>query len=119
KRGLIEFNPQDLTDAISVSQSLETPDEAVIRMQMGLELRDLGVINDRTYFEDYARAHDAREAEIEMWAQQFVNIAMKGSLAEIPPDSLLYQFVQQVKGAVHYQMIDESAQYATGVARQM
>lgn len=119
RRGLIEFNPQDLTDAISVTQSLETPDEAIIRDQMGLEKRAAGVIDDREYFEDYARKQDPREAEIRMWAQKFKTIAMTGSMAEIPPDSLLYTFVQQVRGRVHYQLLQESPQYALNTARQM
>jgi hypothetical protein len=118
-RGLIEFNPSDLTDAISVHQSLETPDEATIREQMGIELRAQGLIDDRQFFEEYAGEQDPREAEIRMWIQKATNIYMLGSLAEIPPDSGLYQLVQQIQGRVHYEMLQQSPQYALNTARSM
>ncbi len=118
-RGLVEFDPADLTDSFVVQQDLDTPEERTVRLQIGNELAQLGRIDDRTFYNDYMRVPDAREAIILQWQQRFVNAAMLGSASGIDPSSLLFQMVQDVKGRVQQQQIDTNPAYALSMARQM
>jgi hypothetical protein len=116
-RGLIEFHPNDLTDAFSVTQSLDSPEEATVRQQQGLELRAAGAITWQQFFEEYLRVPDSREAVVEMYSQQVMDQVINGIAA--PPGSLIDQIAQSVQGRVHYMLIAESDNYALGVAEQM
>lgn len=118
-RGLVEFSPGDLTDSFVVQQDLTTADERTVLLQIGNELAGLGRINDRTYFSDYYKASDAREAIINQWQQRFVNAYLQGPASGIAPDSGLGEFVMQVRGKVEYAQAENNPVFALGKARQM
>lgn len=115
-RGLIEFDPKDLTDAISVTQSLDSPEEATVRIQQGLELRASGAITWSQFFEEYLRAPDAREAEILMYVQQVVDHVMGGIPAA--PGSIIQIVSDGVRGQIHYALMEASPNYAIAQAEQ-
>lgn len=116
-QGLIEFNPINLTDAFSVEQQLDTPDEQTVRVQQGLELRAQGAITWRDFFEDYLRTPDAREAEIDMYVQMVIDQVISG--AQSQPGSLIDTIAKGMQGQLHYLLIANSDNYARSVAEQM
>lgn len=118
-RGLVEFDPADLTDSFVVQQDLDTPEERTVRLQIGNELAAIGRIDDREYFNDYMKVPDAREAIIKQDQQKLVNAWKYGAeAAGMAPDSGMYQFLQQMIGNVHYAMLQHNMQYALNFARQ-
>ncbi len=119
-RGLVEFDPSKLMDDFEVEQDIDTPDERVVRIQMGLELLQSGKITDRDFYEDYMKERDPDEAIVKQWQQLLVNAYLKGAQAVgITPESGLAQFLQQLQGNVHQMMLEESPAYALGTARNM
>lgn len=124
-RGLIEFEPKNLTDSIRVTQDLDTPSEATVRMQIGMAQWQAGLIDDEEYYDKYAREQDARDAVIRRWVQLVVNYVMTGALPPVPPGSqpgpapLVKIIADGVRGAVHYELIATSDNYAWAVADQM
>lgn len=119
-RGLVEFDPADLTDSFAIQQSLDTPEERTVALQIGNELAALGRINDREYFSTYMRVRDAREAIISMDQQRLVNAWKMGpAAAGIAPDSGMYQFLQMLTANVQYEMTQISPAYALSQARGM
>lgn len=116
-QGLIEFNPINLTDAFSVEQQLDTPDEQTVRVQQGLELRAQKAITWRDFFEDYLRTPDAREAEIDMYVQEVTDQVINGQAA--PPGSLIDVIAKGMQGELHYMLIQNSDNYALSMAEQM
>lgn len=119
-RGLVEFDPADLTDSFAVQQELDTPEERTVRLQIGNELAALGRINDRTYYNDYMRVADAREAIIQADQQRLVNAWKFGAQAAgIAPDSGMYQFLQMMTGKVQQWMVANDDGYALQQARSM
>jgi hypothetical protein len=115
-RSSIEFDPKDLTNAISVTQSLDSPEEATVRIQQGLELRASGAITWSQFFEEYLRAPDAREAEIGMYVQQIVDHVMGGIPAA--PGSIIQIVSDGVRGQIHYALMEASPNYAIAQAEQ-
>jgi hypothetical protein len=113
-QGLIEFDPAHLTDAISVTQELDTPEEQTVRIQQGLELRQSGAITWRQFFEEYLRTPDAREAEIDMYVQMVLDQVMTGAATQ--PGSVIQMVADGVRGIVHYELIKMSDNYALTVA---
>jgi len=119
-RGLVEFDPAFLTDSFAVQQSLETPDQRTVTIQIGNELAALGRIDDRTYYADYMHVRDPREAIIKQDQQKLVNAWKYGpQAAGIAPDSGMYQFLQQLIGNVQYQMTQINPGTALATARGM
>lgn len=119
-RGIVEFDPKNLMDDFEVEQDTDTPDERIVRLQMGMELRAAGKITDREFYEDYKKARDPDEEIVNQWQQLLVDAYLKGSAAVgITPDSGLFAFLQMVQGNVQQMMLQESPAYALGQARQM
>jgi hypothetical protein len=116
-RALIEFDPKDLTDSITVTQELDAPEDATVRMQVGMEQIASGLITYHEYFEEYARKQDARQAEIDMWAEKVAVQVINGQVA--PPGSLIDMIAKGMQGEIHYMLIEESDNYAISVAEQM
>jgi hypothetical protein len=114
---LIEFDPANLTDSIQVHQELDTPEEQTVRVQQGLDLRAAGAITWQEFFEDYLRVQDAREAEIEMYAQMCFDQIMTG--AAYPPGSLIQVIADSVRGQLQYILIKNSDNYALSMAENM
>lgn len=124
-RGLIEFDPRDLTDSIRVTQALDTPSEMTVRIQVGMELWQATLISDEEFAEKYLREQDAREWQINRWVQIITNYVMTGALPPVPPgtqpgpDPMVKIVADGVRGQVHYALIAQSDNYAWSVARQM
>lgn len=121
-RFLVEFIPKNLTDSIEVSQILDTPEEATVRQQQGIELRREGVIDDLQYFEDYQREQDAEQAVERMYVQQLVNYVMFGALPAVPegaqPGEMpIFKLIgDALRGRLHYELIQRSPNYAIAQA---
>lgn len=113
-RSLIEFDPKNLTDSITVTQELDTPEEATVRQQMGLELLQAGAVTWEVYYEQYAKVQDPRQAVVDMYVQQVVNHVMGGTQAA--PNSVIAIVADGVRGAVHYELLQQSPNYAVAAA---
>ena len=109
-RGIVEFDPRDLTDSIEVKQGLDTPDEKVVKLQIGLDLLDRGRITERQFYDEYADSRDARESIIGASQQMIVDIVMGRRPAV--PGTLPEQVAQIVQGRVHYRALAEVDNYA-------
>jgi hypothetical protein len=123
-RGSIEFDPKDFTDAIYVTQELDTPEERTVRIQVGMQLWEAGAIDDVTFYEDYMRTPDARQAVIDRYVQIIADYVMYGKVPptanpQIFPQSLVVQIADGVRGQVHYELVQTSPNYALKVARDM
>lgn len=114
-RGLIEFDPADITDSIAVTQSLDTPAEATVLLQQGIELRQGGYIDDYEFYDRYAREQDARQAIVRKYVQQVVDHVMGGVPA--PPGSVIQMVADGVRGQLHYALLAQSANYSLNNAR--
>lgn len=124
-RGLIEFDPKNLVDSIRVTQDVSTPSEATVRIQIGMQQWQAGLIDDEEYYDKYAREQDSREAVIRRWVQIVTNYVMTGTLPPavpggVPGGSAMVQIVADaVRGAVHYEMVQKDDNYAIAVAEQL
>ena len=125
-RGLVEFDPNHLTDSIEVTQSLDTPAEMTVLLQQGLELLKARVITLEEFFTDYARSQDARQKVIDLYVQMGIDYIMTGVLptsgaAPIDPTAmpLIKQIADGVRGQIHYEMIKQSANYALAASEQI
>lgn len=122
-RGLIEFDPANLTDSIVVTQDLDTPSEATVRVQMGIELWQQGAITDEQFYSEYMRTDDARQAVVDRYVQIIKDYVLLGKMPEgyIPapgaPPPLLMVIADGVRGAIHYELLQSSANYALASAR--
>ncbi len=81
-RGLIEFDPKDLTDSIVVTQDQDTPEEAVVRAQVGTTLWQTGAINDEQYAEKYLKEQDVRAWQRNRFAQIILNYVAYGAVPQ-------------------------------------
>ena len=118
-RGLIEFDPKDLTESIQISQSTMSAQQRVVLRQSGVELLQAGRIDELEYYENYDLAPDPEESIVRAWAQKATDIVMVGNVAEIDPNSMLARIVARVEGRVEQEMLDEVPAFALGTARQM
>ena len=116
-RGLIEFKPEDLTDSIIVTQQLDSPGDAVIRIQIGMQLRQAGAVDDETFFAEYMRVPDSRQAVKDMYKQQVVSHVMGGIPA--PPGSIIANVADAVRGQTNFQMLQMFPNFAIATAEQM
>jgi nicotinamide mononucleotide (NMN) deamidase PncC len=114
KRGVVEFDPRDLTESFEVKQGLDTPDEAVVRLQIGLDLLNQGRISEREFYDEYANSRDARESIIAAHQQMIVDIVMGRRPAV--PGTLPEMVAGIVQGRVHYRALEEVDNYALATA---
>ena len=115
-RSLIEFDPAHLTDSISVSQELDTPEDAVVRIQVGMQQLGAGLIDDETYYSEWAKVQDSRQAVIDKYVQQVVNHVMGGVPAA--PGSVIAIVADSVRGRLTYQLLQQSPNFAIASAEQ-
>lgn len=116
-RGLVEFDPADLTDSFRVTQSNETPDERIVMIQVGMQLYETGFITLREFFEEFMKVSDGREAIIGYWQNKITQHVM--GIAPADPTGVIFQIAEGIRGEVHYELIKESPAYALSVARGM
>ena len=122
-RGTIEFHPKNLTDSIRVTQELDTPEEQTVRIQVGMGLWQSGAITDDVFASDYLKTPDARQWVIDRYVQMIKNYVIYGQVPSnsnpnIFPQSLLVQVADGIRGAIHYELLNKSPNYALASARQ-
>lgn len=118
-RGLIEFDPKDLIESISVTQSPQSAQQRVVLDQVGAEKLAQGLIDDREYYEEFALKADPVEAEQRATIQKVKSAVLFGDPTFAPPGSLMALIVEMVKGRVTMQMLDQSPAFAIATAQQM
>lgn len=109
-RGIVEFDPRDLTDSFEIKQGLDTPDEKVVKLQIGLDLLDRGRISERQFYDEYADSRDSRESIIAADQQMIVDIVMGRRPAV--PGTMPEMIANIVRGRVHYRALEEIDNYA-------
>jgi len=114
--GLIEFDPANLTDSITVVQELDTPEERIVLDQMGQDKLAKGLITMRQYLEEYAREQDAVEVEKRIYAEKIKNHI----LGEMPlQPGLLLAVAQAAMGEIELILAAKSPNYAIALAQRM
>lgn len=116
-RNLIEFDPANLTDSVIVTQEIHDPQASIVRIQVGMEQRAAGLIDDRKYYEEYAREKDPRQAEIDKYVQMVKDHVIGGIPAA--PGSLIAFVADAVRGRVSHNLLISSPNYAIATAEQM
>lgn len=121
-RGTIEFHPKNLTDSIRVTQELDTPDEQTVRIQVGMGLWQSGAITDDMFASEYLRTPDSRQWVIDRYVQMIKNYVIYGAVPtnsnpNIFPQSLMVQIADGIRGAIHYELLETSPNYAFTDAR--
>jgi hypothetical protein len=119
RRGLIEFNPQDFIETISVHQSSYSQSDAIVRQQAGIELYTAKLIDLRQLYEDYFLEQDPRDAEIRMYVQLVKNHVLLGDVTSIMPGSLLANVAASVQGRAAMEVIARSQNAALAQAEAM
>jgi len=122
-RGLIEFEPVNLTDSLRVTQELDTPQERTVSVQIGMTLWQQGAIDDQTFYSEYMKTQDSRQAIIDRYVQMTTDYVVYGKVPansnpDIFPKSVISQVAEGVRGAVHYELLNSSPNYALANARQ-
>ena len=122
-RGVIEFDPKNFTDSIYVTQELDTPEERTVRIQVGMNLWQQGVIDDDVFYTEYMRTPDARQAVIDRYVQMIMDYVVYGKVPvnanpQVFQQSLILQVADGVRGAIHYELLNTSPNYALANARQ-
>ena len=122
-RGVIVFEPKNLTDSVFVTQELDTPEERTVRIQVGMSLWQQGAIDDETFYTDYMKTPDARQAVIDRYVQMIMDYVVygkvpNGSNPQVFTQSLILQVADGVRGSVHYELLNTSPNYALANARQ-
>ena len=125
QRNLIEIDPRNLTDSIEVVQNLDTPDEATVLLQQGIELYQGGFIDLEEFYEKYAREQDVRAAVKNNLKRQIRDYIWTGALPPLPPGAqpgeipMVKIIGDGVRGRVFYQLIQQSPHFANQVAQDM
>ena len=122
-RGLIEFEPKNLSDSIRVTQELDTPQERTVSIQIGMTLWQQGAIDDQSFYADYMKEQDSRQSIINRYVQMTTDYVVYGKVPansnpDIFPKSVISQVAEGVRGAVHYELLNTSPNYALANARQ-
>lgn len=122
-RGVIEFDPKNFTDSIFVTQELDTPEERTVRIQVGMGLWQQGAIDDDVFYTEYMRTPDARQAVIDRYVQMIMDYVVYGKVPvnanpQVFQQSLILQVADGVRGAIHYELLNTSPNYALSNARQ-
>jgi len=118
-RGLIELDPSDLVDAITVRQSADTAQAKVVKQQAGIEVMQAGMATRRRVLEDYFEAEDARGEDIEITAYDLEQFALYGDTSKILPGSVLYDYAMLLRGQISQKMMALSPQAAIASAESM
>ena len=108
-RGLIEINPKELTDNVSVTQELDTPSERSVLVEQGRSLLAQGLITYEEFFRDYRKVQDERQAVIDMYIQQGVTAIMP---------TVVQTAAAAVQGQITYELLNMSPNFALASARQ-
>ncbi len=118
-RGLIEFDPADLTEAIDVQQSAQGAQQRIALQAHGVELRRDNVIDDLEMFTDYFLKADPEAAEIRGIAAEIEQLVWRGASETIAPGSLLSDAAQALRGELSFDLLRESPAFAMASAEQM
>lgn len=119
RRGLIEFDPKDLTDAIHVSQPSQTAADRIVLDQAGVEKWREGLIDFRQYAEEYALEPDPEQAEARFWIGKVKNFVLLGDPTQILPGSVLFDISNAARGQVFLEMLERSPNFALAEAEKM
>lgn len=125
-RGLIEFDPKDITDSIKVTQSIETDSERTVRIQIGQALLNDpngALITREQFYDDYMQAQDARQMVIDGYVEMIVDYTLYGKMPvaanpQVFPQSLIVMVADGVRGRVHLELLATDANYADTWSRQ-
>lgn len=117
-RGLIEFDPAHLVDAILVHQSSDTAQSRILKQQAYMEMHAGGFKTMRQVLEDGMDEEDARQSEIDLVAYELRRLAMYGDQSKILPNSALYDFAMALRGELSQQLMAHPP-FAIATAKQM
>lgn len=118
-RGLIEFDPADLTDGVQIRQDSNTASDRVVLQQAGLELLASGHIDQFEYYEKFALVEDPIEAIVRSDVAKLRSLVLFGDTSMVQPGSVLFNVAKAVQGQVFFRMLQESPNFALAVAEQM
>ena len=118
-RGLIEFDPKDLTDTITINQNPQSAQQRIVLDQVGVEKLSGGLIDDRQYYEEFALESDPEEAMLRADVQKLRQAVMFGDVTHAPPGSMMDVLVQMAKGEITMQMLERSPAFAVATVTQM
>ena len=104
-RSLLEFDPANLVEAITVTQSSDTAQAKVIKQQAGIEALKAGVETMRGYLEHFTDEDDPRGKEIELVAYDLQRFSTYGDQSKILPNSALYAFALALRGEMSQRLM--------------
>jgi hypothetical protein len=119
RRGMIEFNPEDLIDSFIIRQDKTSASERTVLAQAGLELLAAGAIDDMEFYTEFKLAEDPGEQIVRKYVQLVKNFIMLGDTTVLQPGSLLWRVSQAVQGEVAFELMDIAPNFALGIAEQI
>ncbi len=118
-RGLIEFDPADLTDSFVIRQQTISASDRIVSEQQGLELRAAGVIDDERLFAEHFNDPDPRSRVIDNYLQRLRDGIIVGDPNAVPPGSVLHTVMLAVLERLPLELAASSPLIADALARQM
>ena len=116
--GLIEVDPEALTEAFTVVQDSADAQMQTIRQQMGIERWETGLIEDEQLFEDFFSSDDPNGDVLKARLQKLKNLILFGDTSKIQPGSALYKVAERVQGRLEQQAQQTSPNAAVAAAEQ-
>lgn len=114
--GLIEIDPESLTEAFTVTQDSADAQMQTIRQQMGIERWQAGLIADEQLFEEFFGSDDPRGDVLKARLQKLSNLILFGDTSQIKPGSALYKVYERVQGRLEQQAQRTSPNAAVAAA---
>lgn len=118
-KGIIEFDPKDLVESISVRQDSHTASDRIVLQQAGIELLEANHIDDETYFEQYALVEDVDDAVLRKYVSMVSKAVLTGDNSQMLPGSVLFNVTQRVLGRTEMELLERSPNAALVKAEEM
>ena len=117
--GLIEIDPESLTEAFTVTQDSADAQMQTIRQQMGIERAEGGYIDDETLFEEFFNSDDPHGDVLKARLQKLKNLILFGDTSKIQPGSMLYVLAERVQGRLEQMAAEKAPNAAVAQAEAM
>lgn len=117
--GLIQVDPDSLTEAFGVSQDAADAQAKTIRQQLGIEQFQGGFLDEEQLYEQFFGEDDPRGRARRVKLQRLSEFILYGDTSKIQPGSALYKVAERVQGRLEQLATEISPNAAIAQAEQM
>lgn len=117
--GLIEVDPDGLTEAFGVTQDSADAQAKTIRQQLGIEQFQNGFLDEEQLYEQFFGEDDPKGRAFRVKLQKLSDFILYGDTSKIQPGSALFNVAAKVQGRIEQQAQELSPNAAIAQAEQM